>query len=265
MGQFTGDTFRSISFDGITASETEYDYRFIDWHYHDNPYFSLITLGNCREINRRGTFECSPDTVLFHNHHDPHSSIKSDGSVSRHFQLEMSTDWCRKLEIDPDRLPASAHISNTKIKLLFYGIYRETKLFDDSSSLVIDSLLLQAFDAMHGVEKSLASTRPRWVNKIDEILRDNFDGKHSLRELSDQLDLHPGHLSRDFSRYFRCGFSEYIRRIKVEKALTMLRDKKLSLAEIAATCGFADQSHFNRCFKEFVSVTPRAYRKLVNS
>lgn len=262
--EFNGDTFQTTLLDGIIATETRYDYRFIDWHYHENTYFSLVVSGNCREINQRGGFDCSTDSLLFHNYQEPHCSAKS-GGISHHFQLELTHDWCRKFEMDQDRMPGSAKLLNPKIKLLFYNIYQESKLLDDTSNLTIDSLLLQAFETMRGVEKSSASPRPAWVKIIDEILHDNFDRTLSLRELSAQLNIHPAHLSRDFPRYFRCNFSEYIRMIKVEKALSMLRNRKFALTDIALGCGFADQSHFIRCFKKFVGITPKAYRKIVNS
>lgn len=261
---FRGETFQTTLFEGIVATETEYDYDYIDWHYHPNPYFSLVTSGNCREINKRGTFDCSPDSLLFHNYQEPHANRKWSG-ISRHFQIELSFDWCRKLDVDPDRMPASSNIHNPKLKLLFYNIYREAKLADDTSSLTIDSLLLETFETMRGVEKTSASSNPDWVRTVDEILHDSFYQTPSLTELSSQLALHPAHLSRDFAKYFRCNFSEYIRRIKVNKALSMLRNQKLALTDIAVNCGFADQSHFIRCFKEFVRITPKAYRKLVTS
>ena len=56
-GQFFGHNNQTISFDGLTVTETEYDYQFVDWHYHENPYFSFVTKGNCREINKREIFE----------------------------------------------------------------------------------------------------------------------------------------------------------------------------------------------------------------
>lgn len=263
-GRFRGETLQTTRFDGITASETQYDYTFIDWHYHDRPYFSLATSGNSREINKRQVLDSSPDSLLFHNHQEPHSNTKAAG-ISRDFQLELSHDWCHRSEVDADNLPRSSNILNPNIKLLFYNIYREAKLSDDTSSLTIDSLLLQILETMRGVEHDSVSTKPRWVGQIDEILHESLDRTPSLKELSNQLHLHPAHLSRDFSRYFRCTFSEYIRKIKVEQALAMLRDKRFGLTEIAATCGFADQSHFIRCFKEFVRITPKAYRRIVNS
>lgn len=262
VNQFSGNSFQIRLFDGVIATETEYDYKFVDWHYHENSYFSLVTSGNCREINKRETIDFSAGSVIFHNYQDPHCSSKT-GGTSRHFQIEFTQDWCKKFEIDRDKLPNSSKILNPKVKLLFYNIYQESNFFDGTSSLTIDSLLLQAFETMRGIENTSYPTKPKWVKKIDEILHESVDQPISLIDLSNELDLHFAHLSRDFPKYFKCNFSQYIRMIKVEKALSLLRDKKFTLADIALSCGFADQSHFIRCFKEFIGTTPKAYRKIV--
>lgn len=261
-GQFRGETYQTIAFDGVTATETEYNYRFIDWHYHENPYFSLTTLGACLDSNKRETLECSTDSLLFHNCQEPHYNTKTD-TLTRGFQVELSQDWCRKFEVDLESLPKSAIVQNPNIKLSFYNIYKESKLADNTSNLTIDALLLQMFETMRGVESNLFSTKPHWVKKIDEILNDNFDQPLTLQELSDELDVHWVHLSRDFPRYFRCNFSEYVRKIRVEKSLNLLRNQQLSLTEIALMCGFADQSHFIRCFKNFHGLTPKKFRQII--
>ncbi len=263
-GQFKGETYQTIVFDGVTATETEYDYDFIDWHYHENPYFSLTTLGTCRDSNKHETLECKTDSLLFHNCQEPHYNSKTDG-ISRGFQVELASEWCRKFEVDLERLPKSAIVQNPNIKLSFYNIYKESKLSDDTSNLTIDALLLQIFETMRGVESSLFLTKPHWVKKIDEILHETFDQPLSLQQLSDELDVHSVHLSRDFPRYFRCNFSEYVRKIRVEKSLNLLRNRQLSLTEIALMCGFADQSHFIRCFKSFHGLTLKKFRQIISS
>ncbi|NJM53249.1 MAG: hypothetical protein HC846_07555 [Blastocatellia bacterium] len=121
--------------------------------------------------------------LFFHNCQEPHYNSKTD-TLTRGFQVELDQNWCGKFEVDLDSLPKSAIISNPNIKLLFYNIYKESKLSDDTSNLTIDALLLQIFQTMHGVENSLFSSKPRWVKKIDEILRDNFDQPLTLQELS---------------------------------------------------------------------------------
>jgi AraC family transcriptional regulator len=262
VGQFFGDTHQTVSFAGITATETEYNYQLVDWHYHENSYFSFVTQGHCRHINKREAFDCSPGSLLFHNCHEPHYNTKSSG-LSRGFQIELSHDWCKKFEVDLDMFPSSVRITSPNAKLLFYNIYKESKLPDNTSNLTIDALLIETFETIRGVEKFSTPGTPRWVKKIDEILHENFNRTLSLQKVSEELDLHFVHLSRDFPRYFRCNFSQYVRKIKIEKSLGLLRNQKLSMIDIAFACGFADQSHFIRCFKEFIGLTPKDFRRLL--
>jgi AraC-like DNA-binding protein len=261
-GHFRGDTYQTIAFDGVTATETEYDYKFIDWHYHENPYFSLTIYGTCRDANKRETFDCGTDSLLFHNCQEPHYNTKT-GGLSRGFQLELSQAWRAKYEVNLNALPKSAIVRHPHAKLLFYNIYKEAKLFDDTSNLTADALLLQIIGTMSGTATTAPATKPRWVQKADEILRDRFDQTLTLQELAVELNLHWVHLSRDFPRYFNCNFSEYVRKIRVEKSLGLLRKPGLSLTDIALLCGFADQSHFIRCFKSFHGLTPKKFRQII--
>lgn len=50
---------------------------------------------------------------------------------------------------------------------------------------------------------------------------------------------------------------QYILQRRIEKAKYLLQQGKLSIAEVAATVGFCDQSHFTRYFKRIVGVTPK--------
>jgi AraC-like DNA-binding protein len=261
------------SFEDVTVTETEFEYKFIDWHYHENPYFSLVTAGHCLESNRRKTFHCCADSLLFHNAHEPHYNVKS-GDVSLGFQVEISPRWYEKFEVRLSDLPAAAQIAHPSVKLLVHNIYKEARLFETTSdpaanvaaNLTVDALLLEAFEIVRGVEKFSVSTafaRPRWVDKIAEILHENYERPLSLLEISAELGVHWAHLSRDFPKYFRCNFSQYARKIKVERSLGLLRKPSLSMADIACRCGFADQSHFIRCFKEYIGLTPKDFRKII--
>lgn len=125
-GQFYGQNSQTLRLDGKTLTDTEYDYKFVDWHFHENPYFSLGISGSCCEINKRESLECLPDTLAFHNCYEPHCNTKADG-VSRQFQIEVSQDWCQRFEIRLDHLPNAVRILDPNDKLHFYNIYKETK------------------------------------------------------------------------------------------------------------------------------------------
>lgn len=108
---------------------------------------------------------------------------------------------------------------------------------------------------------------PDWAKELKEIIQDQIDTNLtlSLKEISESLNVHPTYLSREFSKYFDdLSFGDYIRKLRIEKSIQLLKDPKYSLAEIAYLTGFSDQSHFNRTFKLHTGQNPSAFRKILS-
>lgn len=260
-GQSKQSAKQALALGGLTIADTEYSQEFVDWHSHDNPHFTLITRGGICQGTSQATYECPSGTLLFHNQQEPHYNLRPKG-ITHGFQVEIHSEWSQKFKLAWHALPPSKNVIHPGTKLLFHRIYKESKLTDDVSCLTIDALLLELFSAVRGFETVKGNTRPGWVKKLDDLLHDQFNQPLSLQTLAIELNLHWAHLSREFPRYFHCTFGEYVRKIRVEKSLALLRNKTLSLTDIAFQCGFADQSHFIRCFKEFTGTTPRTFRKI---
>ena len=105
---------------------------------------------------------------------------------------------------------------------------------------------------------------PAWAKELKEIIQDQIDTNLTLnlREISESLNVHPSYLSREFSKYFdNLSFGDYIRKLRIEKSIALLKDPRYSLAEIAYLTGFSDQSHFNRIFNNHTGENPSTYRK----
>lgn len=262
-GEFYGQTNQTTHLNGITLTDTEYTLDRVDWHYHENAYFTFILQGNVIERNKKEAYNCSAGSLLFHNWQEPHYNIKPKG-YTRGFQIEMKGSWFDKLDFKIDNLQGSQKISNVDIKFLLYQIFKETKIEDGTTPLSIQSLLLHVLAEMFHSAKSQLDKNPIWVYKIREILFYEFENKLTLEYLSKTLNIHPVHLSRQFPRYFNCNIGDYLRKLKVEKSYTLLVNKQLTLTDIAYECGFADQSHFNRCFKSISGISPNTFRKLIS-
>jgi AraC-like DNA-binding protein len=93
---------------------------------------------------------------------------------------------------------------------------------------------------------------PDWAKELRSIIQDHMTQPFIKSEvISENLNVHPSYLSREFSKYFDdLSFGDYIRKLRIEKATTLLTGSQYSLAEIAYITGFSDQSHFNRIFKK---------------
>ena len=115
-------------------------------------------------------------------------------------------------------------------------------------------------------QKSQVKKIPAWAKELKEIIQDQIDTNLSLslKEISQSLHVHPTYLSREFSKYFdNLSFGDYIRKLRIEKAIQLLNESDRSLAEIAYLTGFSDQSHFNRIFKKSTGKNPSAFRKKI--
>ena len=129
----------------------------------------------------------------------------------------------------------------------------------------IENLLLDVYKKFLNKEHR-GRKIPEWAKELKEIIQDQIDTNLtlSLKELSQTLDVHPTYLSREFSKYFdNLSFGDYIRKLRIEKSVELLKDTKYSLSEVAYLTGFSDQSHFNRIFKGHMGKNPSVYRKMI--
>jgi AraC family transcriptional regulator len=260
-GQFYGKTNETVFLEGIILNDADYVDDRVDWHFHENAYFTFILQGMVLEGNKKEIYECSAGSLLFHNWQDAHYNVKSN-KFTRGFHVEIEPAWFSSFDIGTGITRGSIDITDPKIKILMYNIFKETKLAHGSRQTAIDALLIELFGSLSKIRTNGDRKRPGWVDKIREVLHDSTDNWR-LAELAALANVHPVYLCREFVKYFNTSVGEYMRTIKIQKAVSLLSDQELSLTEISAKCGFADQSHFIRCFKMYHQLTPLHYRKLL--
>lgn len=260
-GDFFGQTNKTLHFDGLVVTDTEYIHPYVDWHYHENAYFTFLLQGNMVEGNKKEIYDCAAGTLLYHHWQYPHYNRKPE-IFTRGFHIEIPNDWFETLNIIQTHLEGSLNLKNPELKILMYKIFKESTINDINSEIAVKQLLLDIFSQLT-TPKLLVEKKPIWVKQIDELLHENFHEKLDLTELSQIVNIHPIHLSRDFHKYFHCNLGDYVRKLKINQSLSILSSKEKSLTEVALECGFSDQSHFIRCFKENIGITPLKYRKIM--
>jgi AraC family transcriptional regulator len=260
-GQFFGTTNETLRLGGITLTDTEYTYNKVDWHFHENAYFTFIIEGNLIEGNRKELYNCNTGSLLFHNWHEAHYNIKPEG-FTRGFHIELNPEWFDIYDIRTDLSTGNSNLMSPHMKILMYNIFKETKLTGQSAHTPINSLLIELFILMSGKNESTDQKKPLWVTRIKDLLNDSSE-ELTLTQIAKILNIHPVHLSRNFTKYFNCNLGDYLRTIKIQKVLSLLPNQDLSITQIAFQCNFADQSHFIRSFKALHNITPLHYRKLL--
>jgi AraC family transcriptional regulator len=262
-GFFYGDTTELIRLDGVTLTDTVYGQEGrIDWHFHEDDYFTFLLVGGVREGNRKEVYECLAGDLLFHNWQDAHYNVGS-GRFTRGFHVELSDIWYDKLGISADLTEGSIRLQDPLVKSLMYEVFKEAKLSGERAQLGVDAALARLFGIIGKIrEVKGGAARPAWVGRVREMLRDGAED-WSLVRLAADAGIHPVHLSREFPKHFHTGLGDYLRLVKVDRAMSLLGEPDLLLTEIAFESGFADQSHFIRSFRNYYGVTPLGYRRLM--
>lgn len=127
-----------------------------------------------------------------------------------------------------------------------------------------ENLLLEVFNKFLKDKTDKKKNPPAWANELKEIIQDQIDTNlaMSLKEISKNLEVHPSYLSREFSKYFEdLSYGEYIRKLRIEKAIQLIHSSKYTLSEVAYLTGFSDQSHFTRIFKKHTGKNPSSFKK----
>jgi len=103
---------------------------------------------------------------------------------------------------------------------------------------------------------------PRLQIEALMVFIEDFLGQDiGLVDMAAVVGYSPDHFARLFRQAFRVSPHQYLLSRRVERAKTMLRDRSVPIATIAAACGFSSQSHLNAVFKRHTNVTPGRYRK----
>lgn len=105
--------------------------------------------------------------------------------------------------------------------------------------------------------------------RVDELrmqlilnyLRENCHEPLSRDGVAAKVGLSPAHFSRLVSQALGHSFSEELRRIRMQKAGRLLRQHGISVKQVAAACGFSDQSYFTKVFRREFNLTPQAFSR----
>jgi AraC family transcriptional regulator len=89
----------------------------------------------------------------------------------------------------------------------------------------------------------------------------NLASKMGIDDLANVVALSRSHFSRAFKHCVGVSPMEYVLARRVERAKVMISGTREPLAEVALACGFADQAHLNRRFRDMVGISPGRWRR----
>ena len=99
------------------------------------------------------------------------------------------------------------------------------------------------------------------VRRFIELAHRRFqEAELTVGELAGELGIHRTTLNRLFLRSMRLSPGAYLEQIRIQKALSLLRESSLSIKEIAGCAGFSHVSYFCEVIRKKTGMTPGEYR-----
>jgi AraC family transcriptional regulator len=99
------------------------------------------------------------------------------------------------------------------------------------------------------------------VRKVRDYIDSHITGPVLVADLCALVQRSKGHFSRSFKRTFGESPHSFVVRRRVELAAQYMLTTDASLSDIALRCGFSDQAHLCRHFRQAAGQTPAAWRR----
>lgn len=98
------------------------------------------------------------------------------------------------------------------------------------------------------------------MEKVMKFINENLsEPSLSVEMLASQVGLSRVHLHRKLKELTNLSSRDFIRNIRMQQAAKLLKEKKLSVSEVAYAVGYNNMSHFSNTFKEKFGVSPKEY------
>ena len=135
------------------------------------------------------------------------------------------------------------------------------RLFVDHILLAVGVHIAQTYGGMRPVSRLVRGVLAPWQERrAKEMIAANLDGV-PVKELARECRLSTAHFSRAFRRSVGVAPHNWLIEQRIVLSKKKLRDDRLSIADVAAECGFSDHAHFSRHFARIAGVTPSAWRR----
>ena len=171
--------------------------------------------------------------------------------------------------------PVHTHANHMMLGYLLKGSVRLVEagrecLYEAGESFCILPDVAHSIDPIEGVPYSMIvlciypdqtrETEPDYSRELKELISDMPESELLIETMASEIGVSPYHMIRQFKNV--CGLTPHQFQIqcRVRKAQRLLEEGK-SVTEAAFAKGFCDQSHFDRCFRKLVQLTPKEYKQ----
>ncbi|MCM3784608.1 response regulator transcription factor [Neobacillus mesonae] len=149
---------------------------------------------------------------------------------------------------------ATESLENSKYE--FFRKIDESDYARDAIQTIVDFI----HEAEHIIGETNTAVNPN-MTKLLNYIQEHYAEPITLTEVAKQFHFNPSYLSSYFSAHNNEGFSEYLNKVRVQKAMELLSSTEETISEISGRVGYSDQSYFTKVFKKHTGFSPSSYRR----
>src|ERR1700744_2126275 len=259
-GHFFGKSSRRFTGVNVVLSELAYrEVRRLPRHSHQSAYVSLLMHGQYRDRLTGRLVDYTPFQAGFRPALTEHTDEYGSG-VNRFFNIEIDAPFLDGLLADGGGGSPPPMLCGARTAMFACGLYQNF-LKDTFTELAAESVVAEIMGDVCSIRNVVERGKPRWLLRAVDYLHANMPRNLPLFEVAHAAGVHPVHLSRGFRLRFKTTMGSLVTHLRVQRACVALSAGSMTLCDIAADCGFADQSHFSRVFKAKLGVTPAQFRQ----
>ncbi|WP_099469535.1 response regulator transcription factor [Konateibacter massiliensis] len=115
------------------------------------------------------------------------------------------------------------------------------------------------------IQKSVASHDKKDIQKAKEYIEKHYKENLTLTVLAEEIHMNPYYFSSFFKKNAGENFKDYVNRVRIQHATSLLLSTDMKTYEIANEVGFSDARAFSDVFQRIYHETPSSYRKRVSA
>jgi len=150
----------------------------------------------------------------------------------------------------------------------FLLAYRTRKASAHRLQSILSEILLRLVEAAGSAGKRRVARADLDGKLLETVHRQHtraLPDALTVQDLATHLRLSESRLRARFRETFGLSLGEYLRHLRLQEAVAMMRHSQASLTEVALSCGFGSSSAFSRAFAAWAGSSPRAFRKVASA
>ena len=227
------------------------------------PYYDLtyIISGKIKYVIDGNPYELKEGDVIFVQKGSSRQTFVNSNSPAHYFAFNF--DYFFTTETSNTELPFPLIFSiglDTEIINLckqFNIIWNKTNI--NNKDLIARGLFMQILHKLLNFDQSSNINFPiedKRIRTIKNFILLNITKKIDIETLASIINLHPIYFSAFFKKHTGMSPVDYIQKLRIHTAESLLLTGKYNITEVASLCGFDDPFYFSRLFKKLMGIPP---------